>query len=84
MAIAIAITIILILFFIQMIVRMINNPLRRLSDAFAQVQHGKLDAAIVSCGRNEFEEIYQRFNDMTAQMKQLINENYQSDFCQRS
>lgn len=78
MAIAIAITIILILFFIQMIVRMINNPLRRLSDAFAQVQHGKLDAAIVSCGRNEFEEIYQRFNDMTAQMKQLINENYHS------
>lgn len=78
MGIALAITLLLILFFIQMIIRMINNPLRRLSDAFAQVQHGKLDAVIVSQRRDEFGDIYQRFNNMTSQMKQLINENYHS------
>lgn len=78
MIISISITICLIIFFINMIVRMINNPLRKLADAFVQVQKGKLDAVIISNRHDEFDDIYQRFNNMTSQMKQLINENYNS------
>lgn len=78
MLIALLTTVALILFFIRMIIRTINNPLRRLAEAFGKVQSGRLDTAIGIQSRDEFEYIYQRFNDMTSQMKRLIDENYKS------
>lgn len=78
MLIVMLLTVMLILFFIRMIIRMINNPLKRLSEAFGQVQNGRLDTVIEIRSRDEFEYIYHRFNDMTSQMKRLIDENYKS------
>lgn len=69
---------ILILFFIQMIMCMINHPLKRLSSAFAEVQSGHLNAEIISRRKDEFGEIYACFNSMTSQIKRLIDENYSS------
>lgn len=71
-------TVVLILFFIQMIIRMIHHPLRKLSEAFAQVQDGNLNTEIVSQNKDEFGDIYQQFNDMTSQMQRLIDENNNS------
>lgn len=78
MQVVLLITAMLILFFIQMIVRMINHPLKRLSSAFNEVQSGHLNAEIISQRKDEFGEIYARFNSMTSQMKRLIDENYNS------
>ena len=76
--IAYVVTVFLILMFINAILKTINEPLKKLSEAFAQVQNGKIDTTITLDRKNEFGYIYKRFNDMTLQMKRLIEDNYRS------
>lgn len=70
-------TIFVILLFSYWIYQIIHRPLRRLLTALRQVERGNLDIQITHRRKDEFQYLYQRFNQMTRKLKQLIQEVYE-------
>lgn len=65
--------------FLVMMYRMIHTPLKKLTEGFADVEEGNFDIAIQHNGYDEFQDIYSRFNQMTAKLKTQIELNYQQE-----
>ena len=71
-------TLFLILYFVRVILQMINIPLHKLTDAFAQLEQGHLGIQIEASGKDEFADIFERFNRMSSRMKHLFDDSYHS------
>ena len=58
--------------------RIVMIPIQRLTDAFRQVADNQLDTHIDCRASDEFNYLYDEFNDMVRRLKNLIDENYSS------
>jgi two-component system sensor histidine kinase YesM len=54
--------------------KMIHVPLKRLHDAFREVENGVFDIHIEHPGQDEFKDLYKSFNQMTGKLNQLIDQ----------
>jgi two-component system sensor histidine kinase YesM len=63
-----------IIFFSYYFRKMIQVPLKRLHDAFLEVENGVLDVHIEHPGQDEFKDIFYSFNQMTTKLNQLIDQ----------
>ncbi|MCM1376808.1 MAG: histidine kinase, partial [Muribaculum sp.] len=57
--------------------RLINRPLRRLYEAFQDLQEGDMEARISHSSGDEFEYIYEGFNHMVRELQSKIEEVYE-------
>lgn len=65
--------------------KMVNRPLQKLYEAFRVLQQGNMDIQISHSASDEFEYIYEGFNNMTRQLHRLIDEVYvQKNLAQKS
>ncbi len=53
--------------------RLVDQPLRRLIDAFSRVEHDELDIRLDTPLNNEFGRLFAHFNDMAAHLQSLID-----------
>ena len=56
--------------------KMVNRPLKKLQQAFGELQQGNMDIRIHHSSRDEFEYIYEGFNYMTRELQRMIDEIY--------
>ncbi|GAA0792099.1 sensor histidine kinase [Faecalicatena orotica] len=64
------------LIFVYMIYRM-TRPLKEVTDKLLEVKEGKFEAKLPDYGSEEFHEISQVFNDMTAYIDHLVKQVYE-------
>lgn len=67
------------IFFIRQLSMLLRKPLYVLMDGLEEVRKGNLDTEISIEREDEFQKIYQSFNRMTAQLKQLIEKTYHQE-----
>jgi len=60
-----------------LLLRFIHKPLRKLMQAFKLVEIGQFDIHLQHRNKDEFQILYQQFNQMTAQLKILIQQVYE-------
>lgn len=56
--------------------KMLNTPVKKLLDGFAALEHGDFDMSLTQDREDEFQLIYQRFNQMSSRLNKLIEDNY--------
>lgn len=57
--------------------RLINKPLRRLYEAFQNLQGGNMEVRVSHSSGDEFEYIYEGFNHMVQELQRMIEEVYE-------
>lgn len=71
--------------FILYVRKSVHKPLNMLVQAFQKVKNGNLEEHLYSDTKDEFEYLYQSFNDMEDHLSRLINEVYvQENMIQRA
>lgn len=60
------------------IYRLIHTPLLQLEKAFNEVKEGNLDIRIKHNRKDEFKYIYEQFNQMVSNLRELIDQSYKS------
>lgn len=71
------ISLVTLIVFAYWIYRIIHRPLRKLVGAFRKVEAGILQVEIKHNSRDEFQYLYERFNNMAAHLNKLIYEVYE-------
>ncbi|MGE5557311.1 MAG: sensor histidine kinase [Bacillota bacterium] len=74
-----AVTALVILFFTLWIKRMIMAPLDNLVEAFRRLESGDLQISMAYGTKDEFGYLYQRFNEMCARLRTLIEQDYEQE-----
>lgn len=67
-----------ILFFYHMLIKIVKEPLGNLNNAFGTVAKGNMDIYIEYARDDDFSEIYQQFNKNTQRLKELIEREYKA------
>ncbi len=57
--------------------RYIHKPLRKMMQAFKKVEVGQFDTSLVHTNKDEFYYLFQQFNQMTSQLKILVQQIYE-------
>lgn len=71
------ISLVILIIFAYWIYRVIHRPLRKLVGAFRKVEAGIMQVEIKHDSHDEFQYLYERFNNMTAHLNKLIYEVYE-------
>ncbi|MCR2804866.1 sensor histidine kinase [Paenibacillus soyae] len=75
--VALAVAVMVLPLFAYWIYRIIHRPLRKLVGAFRKVEAGMMQVEIRHDSNDEFQYLYEKFNDMVAHLNKLIYEVYE-------
>ncbi|MCD9024226.1 sensor histidine kinase [Cohnella silvisoli] len=76
-------SVVIIVFFSYLIFRLIHKPLKKLINAFREVERGNL-TVVVNPFKDEFRYLYDHFNDMVEKLNVLVHEVYEQKYRIRS
>ena len=83
-AVQLALTVLSLLIFSNLLARHVTKPLRFILESFDGIAHGNLDMQIRTDANDEFIQLYARFNEMVRKLKHSIEHSYQVELVARN